>query len=351
MNKQDYTRELNRLVDRTNDVRACCGRILDQWRYNLADRSFGPAYQDADGVGQTDLDLLVFLSALADRRATINLPVYKSRRAATQTEGEVVLSKENRHGRVIGVRSNKDVFSFSVMIEDANVITASETGKPRTFMVQDLDGTWHDGWKTIEFLPLTDEEKRLFAETPKVAFRYLVHPNRKGSFGRRPYCLAKAAEDRLSDQRRHVVAEIKRIRDELEIEPEPHRKSTTVGGDKRIKVWAFNADLDGFSLKGNYSGFDTTQDGLDEAISLRRRIDELLRTLRFHTRATEYAYWHHQVQPELGDGVLDWLKTGAAKFGSQPGHKVGRTYYAVQELDNGLQLRWRARQKTERVAA
>ena len=233
MKLNEFKNELARLTDRTEDVRACVGRIADTWKYNLADRSFGPAHQDEEtGQFTTDLDLAVFLSALADRRAVIALPTYKGRRASTRTEGEMITSKENRHGRLMRLTSNQNCFSFNAMVEDANVITTGDVGKPRNFMLQDLDGTWHDGWKSVSFLAHTDVEKKLFENTEKVSFNHFVHPNRWTSFYSRPYLLAKIAIDRLADQDRFLKAEAKRLRDLFAIPPREWPKSDKTGAEK-----------------------------------------------------------------------------------------------------------------------
>lgn len=360
-----FKAEYRRLTDRSNDVRACAHRVLDQWRYNLQDRQFGPAYQDPEtGHHTTELDLAVFMSALAERRAVVTLPTYRGRRASTRTEGEMVVSQENRHGRVIGLRSNKDVFSFNVLVEDVNVITTGDVGKPRNFMLQDLDGTWHDGWRKVSFMPNTEEEKKLFANAREVTFDYFVHPNRWASFYGRNYLLAKIAIERLTDEQRHLKAERKRLRDLLSIPPTVWPKSEKTGAEKKEQFWAMNCFVDGVEFRGEYCTYPDDQAGYDDVVALLHRIDGLLAKLRFHCRATEFAFWRHAVLKNLkADDVLDYLKGDSAKTPRQPawakgewqtGYKTSpraRTFFARMERDLGLQLRWRCWQKTERVAA
>ncbi len=146
MDKRTFNNDFLKLITAEDDVRAVVGRILDTWKYNLAERKPGIAYVDEKGEPITDLDLACALSALADRRAAINLPKYERRRPRQIKEGEIVVSAANRHGRIIGLVSNKSVFSFNVLIEDANVMTKDSVGAPRNFMMQDIDGYWHDGW-------------------------------------------------------------------------------------------------------------------------------------------------------------------------------------------------------------
>jgi hypothetical protein len=363
MKKNEFDRDLALLLDRTSDVRAVCDRIAATWRYDLATRKVGGAYEDDDGVYRTDLDLACYMAAIAEHRGTIVLPEYRTRRAATRTEGEVIISKDNRHGRVIGLTSNADVFSFNVLIEDANVMTADSVGKPRNFMLQDLDGTWHDGWKVIRVLPATPEEKRLFEGTNgQVSFKYFVHPNRWTSFYGRAYLLAKVAEKRLEDQDRFLKSEAKRIKDALGIVPEPWPKTTKVGDETSIKVEAFNAEVDGAEFTGEYSEFSANHLGLEAISDLRHRIGELLRTLRFHIRATEFAFYSQSFKPAVGCGATSYLVSGGVNL-EQPSWAKGawtcgykesakaRTHWARRECESGLSIRFRVWEKTEKVAA
>jgi hypothetical protein len=363
MKKNEFDRDLALLLDRTSDVRAVCDRIAATWRYDLATRKVGGAYEDDDGVYRTDLDLACYMAAIAEHRGTIVLPEYRTRRAAMKREGEVIISKDNRHGRVIGLTSNADVFSFNVLIEDANVMTADSVGKPRNFMLQDLDGTWHDGWKVIRVMPSTPEEKRLFEGTNgQVSFKYFVHPNRWTSFYGRAYLLAKVAEKRLEDQDRFLKAESKRIKDALGIVPEPWPKTTKVGSEESIKVEAFNAEVDGMFYLGSYTEYSTDAAGLGQVSDLRHRVGELLRTLRFHIRATEFAFYSQSFKPAVGCGATSYLVSGGvnleqpswAKGGWTCGYKESakaRNHWARRECEAGLSIRFRVWEKTEKVAA
>ena len=363
MKANEFNRDLALLLDRTSDVRAVCDRIAATWRYDLTTRKVGGAYEDDDGVFRTDLDLACYMAAIAEHRGVIVLQEYRTRRAVTKTEGEILVSKGNRHGRVIGLTSNADVFSFNVLIEDANVMTADSVGKPRNFMLQDLDGTWHDGWKTIQVVPMSDVEKKLFEGTNgTVAFKYFVHPNRWTSFYGRAYLLAKVAEKRLEDQDRFLKAESKRIMDALGFVPGSWPKTTKVGAEESIKVEAFNAEVDGAEFTGNYSGYSTDQPGLGQISDLRHRVGELLRTLRFHIRATEFAFYSQSFKPSVGESPLAWLAGGGFEL-EQPswartrwncGYRESpkaRNHWAKRECEAGLSLRFRVWEKTEKVAA
>jgi hypothetical protein len=341
--KHEFDRDFALLQDRTSDVRACCGRIVDSWRYDLTTRKVGEAYENDDGVYTTDLDLACFLSLL--------------------------ISKDHRHGQVLGLTSNADVWSFGVLFNDANVMTADSVGRPRIFTLQDIDGTWYEGWRELELLPATEEEKRLFENTSHVTFKHFIHPNRWTSFYGRAYLLAKVAELRLQDQVRFLKAEVKRIKAILGVVPEPWAKSSKVGEERPEEVWAFNACIDGVKFDNEYDPFDGTGAGLDAAQDLLHRCDELLRTLRFHIRATEFSFWSQVVVPKLpGDGaVLQWLRGGGTELEAphwcktawQTGVKAkddftpspkAKTHWAVLEREGVPRLAWRAYRKTEQVA-
>lgn len=363
-----FKAEKKRLLDRGQDPRAAVNRVLDGWGYDLEKRKPGVAFEDPEHPGRFTIDreLAVYMAALADRGAVLTLPHYQTRRAATRTEGEVVVSKQNRHGKALGITSNKDVFSFNVLIDDAQTITTDSVGKPKNFMLQDLDGKWHRGWSRISLIPKTDAEKALFKRTSEVSFDYFVHPNRWSSFYSRAFLLAKLSIERLTDQQKFLRAERKRLREALDVPPTEWAKSIKVGSERKETFWAFNAVLDGIEFTGEYAEYPTTKEALEDVDLLLKRIDGLLKKLRFHTRATEFAFWKHAVLETMPkDKLLAYLKgDGNGNHPRQPswakdawtvGFKEtpkARTFWARMDRPReGLALRWRCWQKQERVAA
>lgn len=368
-------KDLEILKDRTQDVRPVCTRLLDIWGYDLDKRKPGIAFVDADGIPVTDLDLAAFMTPLVENRTVINVPKYKSRRAATVKEGQYTTSKDNRHGRLSGLTSKQGSFSFGIRIEDMNVIQMTEAedgtvdteiGDYRVLLLQDVDGEWYEGWSTIDILPhgLPKEVfKKLSGAASQLKFPYLIHPNRWPSFYGKYYAFAKAAIIRLEDQMKFMRAEVKRLQKELEIPPKKWPKSTTVGESKSIKVWAFEAFLDGVELSGEYTPYETTQEAYEKAYTLKGRLNGLLEQLRFLTRATEYAFYRHAVCINIdADDVLDWLKGEKGDEPRRPSWivsegkqwekiKIKKTHFARMQLKNDLALRWRVWQKSEKVAA
>ncbi len=361
-------KDFGTLSDRTHDILPLINELVDEWGYNLEKRKPGVAYITPDGKPVTDLDLACYLSALASKRAVVNLPEYKSRRGATVTEGEVVLDKDNRHGRIINLGSNQKTFSFTVVVEDANVITADSVGRPRAFMIQDLTGEWHDGWKEIQIMPTglaKDVFDSLCGNDHKVRFKDFIHPLRWTSVFSKNFRLAKFAADvRIADQVKFLKKETKRLREELEIPPKVWSKSSSVGKTKSIPVQAYESFMEGVEMTGEYSEFPTTQDGYEEAMNLLRRLSERQRMLRFHIRASEYS-WHRHLSKALGSASTDaWVKGSVNAVTPAPawaknkvwatGYKTSdkaKTHFARLEVEPGVFYRFRTMQKSERVAA
>jgi hypothetical protein len=99
-------------LDRSVDIETAAELAVNFWNYDLFSRKPSPAY---DGYGifrGTDLDLACFLYALVGRNAVINIPRYKAATVRTERADEKLASKTNRHGRLMGVKANKDFQYF-----------------------------------------------------------------------------------------------------------------------------------------------------------------------------------------------------------------------------------------------
>jgi hypothetical protein len=373
MKKIDFEDMVIKLADRTANIIGTLNLLLWAWGFDLESRHPGVAYVDEQGIPVTDLDLACFLMALVERRAVISLPHYTARRAATVTEGERVTSKENRHGRIAGLTSNQEVFSFGILVDDANVAVQHEDGSEdvgafRNFMIQDLDGTWHPGWDVIEIKPF-GIDKAVFDiltnATKTLKFRHFISPLRWTSFYGRPHLLAILALMRLEDEQTYLRAEAKRIREILEIQPKVWPKSAKVGESVPQKFLAFEVELDGFCFKGEYEPYPPTQEGLDQIIAKQKRYRQFQTQLRFQARATQFAFVKEALIKNVPeDQLLAWLTGSGAQEPRKPawvsekswerGYKASpkaRTYWARMEIQPGLFLRFRAWFKTEQVAA
>ena len=150
-----------KIINKSSSVEPVIDEVLSYWNYDLFTRKPGLVYSEDGVYDGTDLDLVVFLFALSDRGAVINLPEYKSIRQGTVTEGVSVVSNLNRHGKLLNVQANQETFVFSIKVFDANVTTTDTVGDYRTFALTDFDGTWHKGWKSLSFLPNAKENEFL----------------------------------------------------------------------------------------------------------------------------------------------------------------------------------------------
>jgi len=143
-------------LDRSKDIRGLVQQVVDYWSVDLNNRHPSPAfYETEEGIEHTgtDFDLLSFLMVLSQRNAVINIPSYETLRKVYLPSNQVVIGSENRHGHLLGVRSNEKTHSFSVLINDYNVMETKrdkETiGVPRLFSIVDDFGQLYKGWNSI----------------------------------------------------------------------------------------------------------------------------------------------------------------------------------------------------------
>jgi hypothetical protein len=369
------------IMDRSRDPLPTANELIEQWNLDLYTRKPGPALNAHGEFQGTDLDLATFMFALANRGAVIQLPTYRTMRAATQREGERVSSKTDRHGQVTGLFSNQEVFSFGVRIQDFNVIqtdksTGRETvGAPRNFALVDIQGKWHEGWHRIEFLPTAKENDFLTNHKlwtgSTVVVKNFVHPNRWISFYGQPYFITKAMIQRLEEESQFLNKEIKRLKTEgielPEEEVKEYPKTSKVGGEEKVTVRAFEVEVDLPEPDGEYSNLKPTMESLKAAAERRRNIIyNVLQKLRFAARSVEYAFYlnslkakstkdiEDKVSNDLNANMPSWIK---ARWEQGYTQKGGRKKWsrlvlfqpAVGEL--GVSIRFRSWEKTERIAA
>lgn len=389
--------KMKKMADRSHGIMEVVNDLIASWSYDLASRKPGIAYVTPDGRPITDLDLACYMSSLVSNRGMMNLPRYVSARGKTHTEGEVVLASGNRHGRTVELRSHQKVFSFGVTIDDVMVMTKDSVGKSRTFMMQGIDGEWYDGWDTIEILPdgLEAEVHAALCDAQgKMHFDYFVHPMRWVSVFGENFRLAKFAADyRIPDELRFLKAEIKRLQEETKTPPKVWPISSKDKESERSKkTWAYESFIDGVAITGDYPalykcGEDETYDmdkakaDLEEAVSRKKRLESVQKSLRFHVRASEFSWWKHltkgmkvhtgeRTDDKYGDLVLsrdpiEWVAKGGVdvskpvwakdknwKHGvKDPLKPKGTTLFASMEMEEGVSYRFRVMHKSEKVAA
>ena len=350
--------------------------IVDEaWGYDLFSRKPGPAYYDEDGqLNMTDLDLICFLAELTKRKAVVNLPEYKKRRAGSTNKNERVVSDKNRHGKILSVVANKEVFSFSLKVNDQNVIVKQANGEeiigaPRNFMLVDVTGEWHSGWRTIEFSPTAKEnewlnDKRLWTGQ-SIFFKNFVHPNRWTAFYGAYYLLTKVLIQRLEDEQKFYNAEEKVLieagakfppSDSMTLKPEYERVEPE--DQKSIKVDAFECQVDAPFLNEfkhlaiSADGAKLTKTLVDNHDRMRKIKYHILPMLRLATRAVELAFF----KVGMKDAKMPfWMKDYKWEEGfKEKGKRIEWNRLGITQVKpgtTGFALRYRTYQKTERVAA
>jgi len=345
------------IQDRTKYVYDVFNEVEGFWSYDLFTRKPGPAYKDGIFLG-TDLDLACFLYSLSSRNAVINIPKYKTFRQTKFKEGQKLVSKDNRHGKLVGVVANRNNFTFSVRIIDTNVMTTGDVGDFRNFAVTGFNGDWYKGWSTIQLLP-TIEENKFITENKlwtgnQLIFKNFVHPNRWTSFFGQYYIITKVLIDRLTEERKHLNAIKKRMIDEgIRYPPREgtsHSSYTDkkVDAGKQIKVKSFNVEIDFLERIGEYKEYESSQNNLVMVSDMWSDYGKLMTNLRFMTRATELAHFNN---PERLPG---WLKNVKWESGYKlKGKRIQWDRLVLYQPGVGKQavaIRKRSFEKAERVS-
>lgn len=349
------------ILDKTADIRPVIEKVQKYWGYDLFSRTPGAAYRDGVFVG-TDLDLAAFLYALIGREAAINIPRYKSMREKNFKSSEIVTSKENRHGHLVSLVSNKETFIFSIRIRDMNIMNAAGVGDYRTFSLTGFDGTWYDGWDTLQFIPSAKEndflKKTDILTDGSIVFSNFIHPNRWTSMYGQYYFITKLLIDRLTAESSHYFSEIKRMIAEGVEYPEAEAPTVWESPDKKgetksIKVQAFNAEVDYPADGSEFPVYENTQENL--VMLTKKRKDFVYKTtphLRFMTRATEQAFATH-INTRGLDSMPSWLKDVKWEEGyKQKGKRTlwnRLVYFQPGVGETGVALRFRQYEKSERV--
>lgn len=308
------------IMDRTLPLDDVIPLVSGYWGYDMYTRKPGPALVDGVFEG-TDLDLACFLTALADRGAVINIPKYKSMRPQTIVEGQRVVSKDNRHGKILKLVSNKDVFSFGINIMDMNVMTTDSVGDFRTFSLTSPDGNWYDGWETIQFDPSAKENKfltenKIWTEN-RVIFKHFVHPNRWISLYGQYYFLTKALIGRLTEQAADNFKQIKEMLAAGIKYPESGEGAKKVWPSskkepgKSVKFESLEVEIDLPENKTQFPQLEHNQENLIMLTDQRRLWNAtVIPTLNFSCRITEYAFYKHGQKNEGGEKMPAWLSGG-----------------------------------------
>jgi hypothetical protein len=226
-------------------------------------------------------------------------------------------------------------------------------------------------------------------------FDYFIHPMRWTSVFGENFRLAKYAADyRIPDELRFLKAEISRLRKETETPPPVWAKSEKDKKSERPKkAWAYESFIDGVKMTGDYDEFYKCEEGaeydmdkakadLKEAVSRKKRLESVQKSLRFHVRASEFSWWKHLTKnmnitvpgectddkyrdPVLSREPIEWVVKGGIDISKpswakdrewrhgvgNPDKPKGTTKFAAMEMEDGVHYRFRVMHKTEQVAA
>jgi hypothetical protein len=351
-------------LDRNSDILELVDTVTGYWNYDLYSRKPSPALYSDDGtelVKKTNLDLATFLYALWDRGACINLPKYKGWRPRSITEGQILTSNKNRHGKITGLVSNKDLFSFNVRIDDANVMTTDGVGASRNFSLTGPSGEWFDGWKKIEFLATAKENEWLTEakvwDNHTITFEHFVNPNRWISFFGQYYFISKCMIERLKDEKKHLTAVKNRILDSGVALPESmketfpdYAKSTREEG-KSVKIECLEVKVDVPESTGEYRDYSNTQESLTEVYKRLRAIRLGQEKLSFSVRTVEYAMYSQ----DRFDSFPFWFENVKWEDGFKEGPRSRTEWRRLKLVQPGVgersvSIRYRIKEKSEIVA-
>lgn len=292
--------EMRNTIDRSKDINQTINDVCPLWKADLLNRRPAPALTENGTYQGSDLDLSTFLLSLSYRNAIINIPCYRHMRESCIKQGQRLVSKENRHGKIIGLTSNANVFSFGVRIIDANIINDNKIGDFRVFNITDMNGTWYPGWNSLEFTPDKDEDEFMkkfrIMYGNKLNFSYFVHPARSMSIFSADYFITKALIQRIDEEAKYLYYLIKDMLDSGVRYPSGGTKefnyppSTPLGDKKSIKVNAFEVKVE-IPFINEYPMYPYNSESL-KSITKKRRdlIHKYKPKLSFAVRCCELAY-------------------------------------------------------------
>lgn len=355
-----------KIQDRGIDTRATARELLAAWGFDLESRKPGVAYVDESGQPVTTLDMACLLSEIVEWGSVINLPVYDRHGPAMRRASEVVISAENRHGKISGLVSNQKRFNFSLRIEDMNVMSAHSVGAFRNFLLM-TDGEWHEGFHSFEFVPDREENKcilKIAQAHNTMVFEHFINPLRWTSIYGAPYLCAKLLIERLGDEQKWLRSEIKEIASHLKQatkQADAEDRPEQVGESKKIQVPVMQVEVEGLELSGKYAAVARTQEALEEAQTRLSKLRRYQEQLRFQTRASEWAFWIRLCERYGQDHLIDlcegvaspdrvprasWAKDRGWASAKHSGEKLGRLV-----LSGPYPLRLRCWYETATVAA
>lgn len=251
--------------------------------------------EDGNYIGTT-LDFQSMMYHLNKEGVVINLPKYNAMRGTVLKEGQNLVSKENRHGKVVGLSCSKNLWTFGFRIIDANVAMRTESGDFRVFNVVNINGEWYQGWERIEFMPDAEENKFLekLSSDNKVTFQDFISKQRRFNLYSFQYFMMKILMIRLEDEIQYLGGLIKLMYSKGITLPEEDKKvwpeQTRLGNEKKITVKSVTFEVDIPPLTGEYPMIELNLDTLKETIKRKKYLTYGVKSrVQFYLRGEEYA--------------------------------------------------------------
>lgn len=295
---------MKKIMDRTENLDETIEKVRKFWSFDMYSRT--PSLIDSLN-NITNLDVACFIYSLCERSAIITIPEYESLRPQTLNETK---STGTRTGKIIGLSSNKDLFSFSIKIFDESV------NDFRNFCITDPCGNLH--LKFLKWVPV--DEENIYLVDNKVSFenqinfRQFIHPNRWASFYGQHYFITKALIDRMTDQCKNWFSQIKRMKkngieypqkDAPKIWPKVIKEAGV-----SVKFESLEVEVD-FPMINEYKKYDDEEVNMVKLTDMRKYyLYTLLPILRFATRCTELAFYKYSKNklPSWIGGGTKWEK-------------------------------------------
>jgi hypothetical protein len=343
----DFKKFLAKLSDRGTDVLPAIEDYLEGWGCDLKGRK-PKQFEGEDGTTTMELDLPALIMELVKGKAVINIPTYVAAGPRVERSNEVVLSAENRHGEVCAPSCHKHLPNLGLLIRDANVIKNGEVGAPRAYNFCGADGEFRDesSWQTIEIFGADDKL------ADEITLTSTVNPGRWSSVYGRPYLMAKAAVLRLQDESKHYGTVVRRLRKEFPVEKVLYT-SQEKGAVLEIEVQAFETELDGFEMDGEYPTVEGTLAALEQAEQHLSGVRAMIKRLNFPIRVSEAAFIKHGLkgmdpvawcngEKDNGVEVPVWCFWGTPWETGYKQSKRHKNAWARREMAMGFHLKVRA---------
>lgn len=348
---------MDRRVPLTEELIAA---VLQYSVFSWEGRNPAPALDMQGNLQGTDLDLLSLLVPLAQRKAIIEVPEYTNRRPIRKREGERKIG-ENRFGRICELISNRNVFSFSMRIEDQTSLgtcadESEKMGLSRCLMLVDINGELR--LVELSFKPTAHENRFLTAHglyaDGVIAIKYAVHPNRYQSIYGAPYLLTVLALRRLNDEGRYWKGEWKRLEEKGIFPPQKRRypKTEQTGPSTRVLMPTMLVEFDLPKLQGSYRGPEgDTEERAQYAYDRQRILLHILRKpLSFVKRADEFAFFRYGGVQQGRILRAPWAQNLLVEEGYIAGRKRRRHSWNRLRYFDDIAMRFRTTEWEETIA-